>query len=110
MEDNKLMSINIINMLNKITYKRREGFALVLALVVVSVGLIIVTFMFSSVSNFASNFADYRRVYVDTITARGYIEQVKGEIVAVNNRRNEVVHGLQNQDANFDTTIDSLEG
>ena len=90
---------------NNIAYKKHKGFVIVLALVVVAVGLLIITFMFNSVSSFTRYFSEYRRAYVDTVTARKYIELVKGDLVAANNARgaagDSVLHGLENQDPSF---------
>ena len=104
-----------MNIINNITNKKRKGFALVLALIVVAIGLILVAVMFNSVSSFTNFFSEYRQAYVDTIIARNYIERMKGEIVAENNARSGtgvgVLHGIQNQDEGFpENAITSLEG
>ena len=101
--------------LNNITSKKHEGIALVLTLIVVGVGLLIIAFMFDTVVNFARYFSETRQVYVDTVTARSYIERVKGEIVAVNIARvangEAVLHGEDNLDSTFpEGAIKSLNG
>jgi len=112
MEDKKLMKNK--NIFNRFTSKKRKGFALPLALCVVAIGLLIITFMFDSVSSFTRHFSEYRQVYVDTITARSYIERVKGEIVAVNNSRVDtsetVLHGPENIDPELMPEITTLDG
>ena len=101
--------------MNIITNRKREGFALALALFVVTVGLILIAALFNSVSSFTNFFSQYRQAYVDTVIARNYIEIMKGEIVAENNSRAGtgagVLHGIENQDEAFpDNTIKSLAG
>ena len=105
MEDKKLMNTN-----NTIS-KKRKGFALILALIVVGVGLIIVAFMFNYVSSFTRYFSQYRQTYLDTATARSYVEKIKGYIVHINNHRGTVLHGQENQNPDFPAnTITSLNG
>jgi len=103
-----------MNTKNCMSSRKREGFALALTLIIVVVGLLIVSAMFSSVRDFTGFFSEYRRAYTDIITANSYIERVKGRIVAINNARASfdipVLHGSENQDRKFNTIITHLNG
>jgi hypothetical protein len=97
--------------MNNITYKKRKGFALVLALIVVAVGLVIIAAMFNYASQFTGFFSEFRKAYIDTVTARSYIEHIKGEIVADNIARGSVIHGPGNDDPTFPVNhIKNLDG
>jgi len=104
-----------MNIMNSITNKKHEGFALILALIVVGVGLILIAAMFSTVTTFTRFFSEYRQAYDNTIIARNYIEMMKGEIVAENISRGGagvgVLHGKENQDEAFpENAITNLDG
>jgi hypothetical protein len=108
MEDKKLM--NTKEIMNNRAAKKREGFVLIMTLIIVIVGLGVIAVMFNSVTQFTGIFSQYRQVYVDTITARNYIEIMKGGIVATNNARDTVLHGPDNQSPSFESDIRNLDG
>ena len=111
--------MNIKNLLNNMSQKR-EGFGLILALIVSTIGLVFVALMFGSVSTFSEIFSEYRRGYIAEITASSYIEMAKGQITEANRRRRlntvpalPVLHGRDI--ANFrslfdDDIIQSVDG
>ena len=112
MEDKKLMSNK--NIFDNIISKKRRGFGLLLALVVLLGGLVMIAVMYNSVSMFSRTFSEYRHGYVDAITAHNFIERTKGNIVAFNNAQGaaggSVLHSAGNNDPNFNVDIDNLEG
>ena len=105
---------NIKNVLKVMISGKREGFGVILALVVSAIGLVIVAYMFTSSSLFNTVFSRTRGSYIDEITASSYIERMKGFITVTNVNRSDdskpVLHGVQNQEEGYNTEIDSLAG
>ena len=105
---------SIKNVLKDIIFRKREGFGVILALVVSAIGLVLVAYLFSFSSGFHLIISKSRGGYIDEVTAASYIERMKGLITATNvvrsNDKKPVLHGVQNQDDVYSAQIDCLAG